>query len=84
MPHVNLWLFIKFLTIFIFLIIFCHVLGTWCDALVPRDKILLRVSVTTKCHGLDFNLIPTYVYLFKFNPNICHFDSIYSWFFFSK
>ena len=40
----------------------CHV-----ALLVPCGIVMPRVSVTIKCHCVDFDLVPTYVFLFQFS-----------------
>ena len=34
---------------------------------VPRGIVMPRVSVTIRCHCVDFDLVPTYVFLFQFS-----------------
>ena len=34
---------------------------------VTRDIVMPRVSVTIRCHCVDFDLVSTYVFLFQFS-----------------
>jgi len=51
---------------------------------VTRDIAMPRVSVTIRCHYVDFDLIPIYVFLFQFGTHLCVSDSILSQFFNKK
>jgi len=43
---------------------------------VPRGIAMPRVSVTIRCHCVDFDLVPKYVFLFQFSTYLCVSDSI--------
>ena len=40
-----------------------------------------RVSVTVRCHCVDFDLVPIYIFLFQFGTHLCISDSILFQFF---
>ena len=53
-----------------------------CVALsVPHDIAKPRVSVTIRCHCVDFDLVSIYVFLFQFSTKVYVSDSILSQFF---
>jgi len=43
---------------------------------VPRGIAMQRVSITIRCHCVDFDLVPIYVFSFQFSTYLCVFDSI--------
>ena len=43
---------------------------------VTRGIAMSRVSITIRCHCVDFDLVPIYVFLFQFNTYLCVSDSI--------
>jgi len=85
--HVSVCVFILFFKIFLkFLNFFsvvlkkkCHVSGPCVCHMtlsVSRDIVMPRVSVTIRCHCVDFDLVPIYVLLFQFSTYFCVSDSI--------
>jgi len=49
--------------------------------LVPRGIVMPRVNVIIRCHCVDFDLVPIYVFLFQFSTYLCVCDLILTYFF---
>jgi len=62
-------------------IVTCQISDVKRGMLVARGRTMSHVSVTIKCHCLDFTLVLIYVSLIQFNPYLCVFDSILTQFF---
>jgi len=43
---------------------------------MTRGIAMPRVNIIIRCHNVDFDLVPIYIFSFQFSTYLCVFDSI--------